>query len=377
MLASVELQVDDRPPIEMRIVHVETGRHLYGGAQQVLYLLRGLTRRGIDCVLVCPPDSAISGAAAASGLTTREIACRGDADLAFGVRLRRLLRGGGPDLVHAHSRRAADTMSARAAGSVPAVLTRRVDTVEPPWLARFRTAGYRRVIAISEHVARRLEASGVERGRITVIRSAVDVDAFPVTPDRDRWRREFDLSDTDVSVVMVAQFIGRKGHRYAIEALAGMVESCPGVRLLLFGQGPLQSSLRSDVARAGLGDHVRFAGFRPDLDSLLGNADVLLHPATDEGLGVAMLKAAAAGVPVVAFDVAGAKEAVVNNETGLLVPAGDVPALLRALMTLVENPELRRQLGERGRSRMRQEFTTEHMVDQHVRLYESLLRERH
>ena len=85
----------------------------------------------------------------------------------------------------------------------------------------------------------------------------------------------------------------------------------------------------------------RFAGFRDDLDDMLGCADILVHPASREGLGVAMLKGAAAGLPVVAFAVAGAKEAVVHDETGLLVTPGSVQGLLHAISELIENPKRR------------------------------------
>jgi glycosyltransferase involved in cell wall biosynthesis len=86
-----------------------------------------------------------------------------------------------------------------------------------------------------------------------------------------------------------------------------------------------------------------------------------------------MLKAAAAGVPVVAFDVAGAREAVVNGRTGLLVTPKDGRALEQAMLQLLRDPALRRSLGEEARQRMRTEFSIDTMVDRHIQLYESIL----
>lgn len=89
-----------------------------------------------------------------------------------------------------------------------------------------------------------------------------------------------------------------------------------------------------------------------------------------------MLKAQAAGVPVVAFDVAGSREAVADGRTGILVPAKDAQALEHAIARLLLDPPLRRRLGDAARSRMRQEFSIDAMVDQHLAVYEAILNER-
>ena len=99
----------------MNIVHVETGRHLYGGGQQVLWLLDGLNRRGVQNLLVCAEDSALADAADDAGIDVLSLDCRGDLDLRFARRLRSLIDARKPDLVHSHSRRGADTFGGRAA----------------------------------------------------------------------------------------------------------------------------------------------------------------------------------------------------------------------------------------------------------------------
>src|SRR5262249_50108282 len=120
----------------MRVVHVETGRHLYGGAAQVRDLVAGLARKGVDNVLVCTRGGELE-AAARSGRVV-PLPMRGDLDFAFPGRLRRVVREVAPDLVHVHSRRGADHGGAVATWleRVPAVLTRRVDADEPASWAR-------------------------------------------------------------------------------------------------------------------------------------------------------------------------------------------------------------------------------------------------
>ncbi len=359
----------------MKILHVEAGRHFYGGAQQLMWLLRGLQAAGIDNVLVCPPASGIDAAARAEGVRVLNANCAGDADLAFAWRLREVLARERPDLLHSHSRRGADLLgglAARLAG-VPAVVSRRVDHTEPAWLARLRYAGYARIVAISDNVAAALETSGVAAGRIEVIRSAVDVDRFAGRPDRARLARAFGIPDGALALAAAGQLIARKGHRYLLEAMSLLASRAPPVHLVVFGQGELESALRTEAERLGLVGSVQFAGFRADLDEYLGAFDLLVHPALREGLGVVMLKAAAAGVPVIAFDVAGAREAVAHGETGLLVSPRDAAALADAIAQLAGDAPLRARFGAAGRERMRREFSIRSMVDSHLRLYDAVL----
>ena len=359
----------------MKVVHVETGRHLYGGGQQVLWLIEGLNRRNTRNVLVCASGSTLAHAADDAGIEVINLSCRGDLDLGFARRLRAALHDQQPDLVHCHSRRGADFLgglAARRAG-VPAVVSRRVDNREPGWLARLRFRPYTKIIAISGAIASVLRAAGLDDDRLTVIRSAVDASRFDAPPDFAAFRREFGLQPGDSVLFCVAQFIDRKGHRYLLEVMSKLLPRYPRLRLILFGQGPLEAELRSLATNLGLGGTLRFAGYREDLDSYLGCADVLVHPALAEGLGVVALKAAAAAVPVIAFAAGGLCEAVAHNETGLLLPPRDVSALATGIASLLDDEGRRRQLGVQGRLRMQREFSVDTMVTQHLALYRSIL----
>lgn len=358
----------------MKVLHVETGRRLYGGAQQVLWLLAGLRSSGIETVLVCAAGSALSSAAAANGIRVVDLRCRGDLDLLFARRLGRTIRDERPDLVHCHSRRGADVLGGRAAraAGVPAVVSRRVDHDEPAWIARLRYRSYARIVAISQAIADALTRAGVAAERIVVIRSAVDVALYQAAPDCEAFRREFDLDGESRVLVSAGQFIPRKGHRYLLQAMARLAPRYPALRLILFGRGPLEQDLRAQCEKLGLDRVVRFAGFRDDLDRYLGCADLLLHPSLREGLGVITLKAAAAGVPVIGFEAGGVPEAVRDGQTGLLVPPGDVAALTEAAAALLDDDARRRQFAETARQRMREEFSIQTMVAAHLTLYRSV-----
>jgi glycosyltransferase involved in cell wall biosynthesis len=359
----------------MKILHVETGRHLYGGPQQVIYLISALAQHGYDSTLVCPPDSGIDAAARAAGIRVQNLFCAGDLDLPFAYRLTQYLQSTRPDLVHCHSRRGADMLGGLAASfaDIPAVVSRRVDNAEMRLMAALRYRPFRKVIAISETIAAVLRDHDVDNERIEVIRSAVDTEHLSRHPDCSAVRAEFAVPGNACVIAAAGQLIPRKGHRYLLQAVADMRHSHPDVRVIIFGEGYLNNQLRTQAASLGLGDIVQFAGFRDDLDEFMGCIDIFVHPALAEGLGVATLKAAAAGVPVVGFDAGGLPEAVVNGETGTLVPPEDVDALREAITALVEDRDLGRRMGAAGKQRMQKDFSIATMADKHIALYESVL----
>jgi glycosyltransferase involved in cell wall biosynthesis len=356
----------------LKVVHLELGRHRYGGAEQVLYLLGALSDPARH-VLLAGDGSAVESAARERGLSVRTVPLAGEHDLAGVGRIARVLREERAGLLHVHSRRGADWMGALAAHrcGVPAVLSRRVDN--PPglairWCMRRR---YRRVVCISDRIAAVLRDAGIPPSHLETIPSAVDPAPY-AAPDPDALRDVLGHAPRGPVIGVVAQLIARKGHRFLIEALPAVRERQPDVQVIFFGRGPLRGELESRVARAGLAGVVHFAGFREDLPRLLGNLALVVHPATAEGLGVSLLQAAAAAVPVVAFAAGGVPQAVADGETGRLVPPGDVAALGAAIAELLGDGAERKRLGRAGRERVQRDFSPAVLADRHRALYRAI-----
>jgi glycosyltransferase involved in cell wall biosynthesis len=358
----------------MRIVHIEAGRHLYGGAAQVRYLVDGLAAERIDNLLVCPQGSELAAAAPAAQIVAMPMG--GELDLRLLPRLVRLLRAAAPDLVHVHSRRGADLYGGMAASlaGVPAVLTRRVDAAEPAWYARLKYRPYRTVIALSRAIETQLRSVGLDDSRLMRIPSAVDAQRLRPDPAaRARLLAEFALPADALVVGVVAQLIERKRQAWLFDLLPELVRTRPQLRVLCFGRGPFEQALRTRIAARGLEAHVQLAGFRSDLSELVPGLDVLAHPAEREGLGLALLEAASAGVPVVACAVGGVPDAVEDGRTGLLVPADNATGFAHALEHLAETPALRRQLGAAARARVERHFGVAGLVAAHRSLYDRVL----
>ena len=359
----------------MKILHVETGRHLYGGPQQVIYLARALGDMGHDNLIVCPPGSGIDNAAREAGIPVRNLFCAGDLDLPFAYRLTQFIGQTRPDIVHCHSRRGADVLGGLAASfaDVPAVVSRRVDNTEMRLVAALRYRPFKKVIAISEAIAHELRDRGVEEERLAIIRSAVDVTRFEQGGNCAAFRDEYDVPGGALLIAAAGQLIPRKGHRYLLQAAAELGADEDRLRVLIFGEGYLHNQLQTQAEALGIADIVTLAGFREDLDDYVGCFDIFVHPALAEGLGVAALKAAAAGVPVIGFEAGGIREAVVHDETGILVPAEDTGALRQAIAHLMNDKDLRTRLGQAGKKRMQSDFSIATMAEKHVALYESVI----
>jgi len=358
----------------MRVLHVETGMNLYGGARQVQWLLDGLTQRGIEGLLVCPLGSAIAEAAFAPGLVVEAVPMSGDLDVGFIPRLARITRRWQPDVVHLHSRRGADVLGAFAARrcGVPVVLSRRVTNPEPRWLAPYKYRLYDRVITISGAIGRMLEDAGVDPGKIRIVHSSVPPHGPEAPWDRARFEAEFGLTPGSCVFGMAAQFIERKGHAVLLDAVGRLIGSRPSLRFVLFGRGPLAVTIRDRIEAEGLTEHVLMPGFRPDLSDFVGCLDALVHPALDEGLGVVLLEASAAGVPIVAAESGGIPEAVRDGVNGLLVPPDDPKSLADAMLRLAVSDALRSELGAGGRQLMADAFSVETMVEGNLAVYREI-----
>ena len=362
----------------MRILHVEAGRHLYGGARQVCYLVGGLAAEGLENILVCARGSEIAGAV--GDATVVELPMGGDLDVFWAGPLRKLIQAHAPDVVHVHSRRGAELVGGRCArrAGAPAVLTRRVDSRETAWWGRLKYRPYSVVAAISSAVESELvDHVGLEPGRVVKVASAVDTGRYrPEPAARARLEKAFGIPPESMMVGVIAQLIARKGHALLFDCVPDVVARHPGIRVLLFGRGPLERSLRRRIAQRSLGSRVQLMGFRDDLAELLPGLDLLVHPALREGLGVAVLEAMSAGVPVVASDAGGIPDIVEHERSGLLFEAGDSRQLYDTLLRILDDEALRLRLARAGRERVKSRFSVQRMSRRYVEVYNRVLSDR-
>lgn len=213
------------------------------------------------------------------------------------------------------------------------------------------------VIAASNYVRDRdCTVFGVPEKTRTIY-NGVDVTRF-------RSRRAPSKRKKGLNILAVANLIPEKGIDYLIRAFGQMTDNSS--RLTVVGDGPQQQALKNLASELNVGSRVLFLGLRDDVDALLNEADIFVHPATwEEAFGLTIAEAMAAECPVIASSVGGIPELINSGRDGVLVPPRNIPALVKALEELARDPERRQRLGANARARVGQDFTLDRCVQQH------------
>ncbi len=230
------------------------------------------------------------------------------------------------------------------------------------------------VVVPSQGIARLLSGALGLQETIS-IPNGVDINGCRPALDRSQVRERLGIPADAVVVGAVGTIRRVKGHRYLLEAAIQATASVTSLRFLLIGrmQEPTTSALTAFCRRTDLGDRVAFLGARSDVADLLSAMDIFCLPSLSEGMPNSVLEAMAAGLPVVATEVGGTPEVVVDGETGCLVPPRDPSALAAALVRLAGDPQLRTQMGRAGLARVSAHFTLHQMLARYENLYRSVL----
>jgi len=173
-------------------------------------------------------------------------------------------------------------------------------------------------------------------------------------------------------LIMVARFSEQKDHQLLLKAISD-IHTDKAFKLDLVGDGPLLPRCRELVKELRLDDKVNFFGSRTDVPELLAKAQVFMLISRWEGFPRSILEAMRAGLPVIASDVGGARESVIDNETGFLIPRDDIMTLKDRLLKLINDPDLRVKMGQLGHKRFLQNFTFKQMANKTVKVYEEVL----
>ena len=414
----------------MRIVHVIT-RLILGGAQEntVLCCEDLLRRYGDDVLLITGPPLGPEGSllqrARAGGVPLEIIdslrrPIHPWRDLASYWKIKEAIGRFRPDVVHTHS--AKGGIIGRAAAwslGVPVV----VHTVHGAPFHPYQGRGARLVFRACERWAARrchamvsvadamtdlmVDAGVAPRQKFTTVYSGMEVEPFLRSGEhRRRVRQELGYRPEHIVIGKIARLFKLKGHDDVIRAAQSMIAPekgtgpicakhpkgrhqpkvgrgkldlspfpAPNVRFLFIGDGVLRGRLQQQIAAAGLTDYFQFTGLvSPErIPELLAATDIVVHASLREGLARVLPQALIAGKPVVSYDVNGAREVVISDETGFLIPPRNIEALADKLTLLAGDSVLRDRLGGEGRRRFTDQFRHEHMTAQLRQLYADIL----
>jgi len=212
------------------------------------------------------------------------------------------------------------------------------------------------IVTVSKYSSEKtVEFYDVDKSKIRVVPNGVDTQRFKPSKGCETLKRQIGL-DSKLCVLFVGRLIPRKGLPFLIEAAKHIVKEYSQTMFVVVGDGPLKNNLRAHLEKMNLSGNFIFLGdvHESVLPALYNCADVFALPSIQEGQGIALLEAQATAKPVVAFDVGGVREAVLNKETGLLMKP-DSRQLAEAIMKLLASWSLREKMGSKGR-----EFVSEH-----------------
>jgi glycosyltransferase involved in cell wall biosynthesis len=371
----------------MKVLQIVCGSGWGGGSVVVMSICQALMERGDEVWILCSDDENAErfGKAGArvvrAPLWTRSIQ---PLDVIPLMHIYRLCRRERFDLVAAHTSKGGvlGRLAARAAGVPHIVYHAHAYFFNhlSPGLSKTLYVGIERFAArfgdltltVSEEHRRGALECGVEApGRIRTVLNGVELRRFAGL-DGPRVRAELGFAPDDVLIGALGRLHVFKGFEFLIRALPPVFADFPRARLVLCGTGPLEGLLRAECEQAGIADRVHLLGFRKDIPQVMAALDVFVQPSLREGLSIALIEAAAAGLPSVACTIAGNAEIVEHGRTGFLVPPADPAALGAALRRLLEDPEAAREMGREARRRAEDRFSVERMVTQHLAAYDSL-----
>ena len=367
----------------MKVCHVIT-RLIVGGAQEnTVASCVGLQQLGYECALVTGPQTGPEGslheqvrAAGVPLIVVDELrrAPNPWLDGAACWALKKLFTEKQYDIVHTHSGKAGfiGRLAARLA-HVPVV----VHTIHGPsfyryqnplgnWLFRWaeELAGEwtTQFVSVADAMTEQYQAAGIT-GQYVTIHSGMNLEPFLRIESRPNF-----------VVGKIARMFRLKGYEFLFEAAPRIVAAVPNVQFLLVGDGLYRAHYERWAERLGLRDRFVFTGLvRPEeVPGYLAQMDVLVHLSLREGLPRTLPQALAAGKPVVAFDVDGAREVCKDGETGFLIRAEDADGVATAVIRLLQDRALAAQLGANGRQQVRDEFGAELMVCKLDALYRRL-----
>ncbi len=357
--------------MSLRILHTESSLGWGGQEIRILSESRGLIERGHYIVLLTPPEARIHAEAKKWGVpaVALPIAKKRLAGLSA---LQSWFKAHPADVVSCHS--STDSWLAalallRLGRPMPLVRTRHISAPVPQnmlsrWLYTRATA---RIVTAGESLRKELiERNGFPAERIESVPTGIDGERFR-PGERDAARKQTGLPLEQTLVGIVATLRSWKGHRFLVEAVAGLPQD---IGLVIVGDGPQRAALELLVDQQNIRGRTWFAGNQADVVPWLQSLDVFALPSyANEGVPQALLQAMLVGLPCVTTDAGSIGEIAKPEDTALVVAKEDVPALRSALQRLIDDRSLARRLGDAARKHCLKEYSYETMLDRMERIY--------
>ncbi len=370
------------PPV--RILHFVSSQGVFGAEQVILSLAKFFNNGNYQAVIGAvhdrrfPQSDAVIQAAQELKLPTIRVSCSYRFDWAAIFELKKLLQEMRIDVLHTHNYKSdlIGLLAARLAG-VPVVatahgftgMTKAVSSYEK-WDRFILERFFDRVIVVTEEL---LTKCSPEKRR--VIRNGLDISRFHVEAAKGlEFRKKFGLSRHHVVVGTVGRLSPEKNQKLLLEGMRPSLKKNPELRVMIVGEGPEKGNLVSFCWQEEITSNVIFCGHIKDMPSAYQAMDLFVLPSLREAMPLTIFEAMASSVAVIATRVGGVPSVIEDGRTGLLVEAGDSPALAAKIEFLLNRPSHRSALAKAGLQAVQKHFSNLEMCEQYKKVYEELIR---
>ena len=367
----------------MKILQLISSYGFFGAENVVLELSRQLSSGSVDNTLgvfenTANPHIELHKKAKKNNLKTVVFKCRGRFDLMTLGAIRSYVRKNNINIIHAHGYKsniygfaAAKMCGTQIAATCHSWNSQDARTRFYYGLEKFILRWFGKVVAVSEDIGSELLKIMTDCRDISVIFNGIDTARFMAA--EGAVREEFNIGKETKIVGVVARLSAEKGHSIFFEAAENVSRLLPDVKFMLVGDGRLRGELMALSEKKGLGEKVIFTGLRDDLPQIYAAMDIFVLPSLNEGLPMVLLEAMAARKPVIASRVGAVPKVVRTEEDGLLVEPGSSGVLADAIIRLLKDEKLARQMADNANRKVAEEFSSRVMCSKYMSIYEELL----
>lgn len=362
----------------MRILHINSSKSIGGGEIHTLNLVNGLLEGNQTVFLACRTGSKLASMSQAQKISTLELDLKNSLDFISTIKLAKFCKKNNIDVIHAHLARdywiayITKLLYKRA----KLVFTRHVSfPIKSTLLKKKMYKSTDKIIAVASAVEKSLLDSGVViKEKISVIYNGIDVSKIN-NAVKNKLRKELDLNNDAVIIGTIGSFCPNKDQLTFIKSIPDIINKIPNAVFVIIGSGDenYKKELDELVKKLGLTGKVRFLGARSDIYDLIKDFNVFLLTSKQEGFPLVIIEAMAAGVPVISTNVGGISEVIKNNETGILIPPESPKELSKAVIELLSDKKLTKDIIDNAQIAVNKHFTVENMTSNTLNIYKQVM----
>lgn len=365
---------------KVNLIHVILKLDVGGLERVVIDLLRNLNLRIYNPILCCLEKY---------GTMIQEVNELGIDVIALGKkeeglelslipRLAKILRQNKIDILHSHnsSPHFYSTLAGKVAGTPINIYT--IHGQELHRADKLLSYMTDMIVAVSDD-ARKLmvRRGGIPQRKVMTILNGIDEGKYHSDVNVTLKKRSIGLAEDDLVIGIVARLAPEKDHNTLLEAFKIVLQKTnKKVKLVVVGDGNLRKELEEKARHISISENTIFLGERHDVPELLATFDLFVLSSLTEGISLTLLEAMAAGLPIVATNVGGNPEIVLNNQTGIIVPSRDPISMANGIVKVIGNINKAKQMGEMGKDRMAKVFSVKTMAKKYEEVYDKFLSQR-